>query len=208
MTSKGKALKGGMRKQKTIVGQFAWRLVEMLEAPAYRALSLSGHRVLARLEIELGGHGGNENGSLKSTFDDFEDYGIHRQAIAPAIREVVALGFVEIVERGRAGNSEWRRPSLYRLTYRHTDVANPTDEWKDLETIEEANAVAIAARKASQKTKVQCRKPYHASVRKPHRSRPFHSTDSTPTGHSTETNPTLDISGANGSAYTNATRGE
>jgi hypothetical protein len=34
------------------------------------------------------------------------------------LREVCALGFVEITERGRAGNAEWRRPNLFRLTYR------------------------------------------------------------------------------------------
>jgi hypothetical protein len=42
------------RKRGSIDGAFAWRLVEMLESPAYRALSLSAHRVMARLEIELG----------------------------------------------------------------------------------------------------------------------------------------------------------
>src|SRR5262249_26631794 len=35
-------------------------------------------------------------------------YGIDRHAIGPAIRELVALGFVEITEHGRAGNADWR----------------------------------------------------------------------------------------------------
>jgi len=35
-------------------GQFAGRLIEMLESPAYRALSLAAHRVLSRIEVELG----------------------------------------------------------------------------------------------------------------------------------------------------------
>jgi hypothetical protein len=39
-----------------IRGQFAPRRIEMLESPADRVLSLSGHRVLARLEIAH--HGG------------------------------------------------------------------------------------------------------------------------------------------------------
>ena len=49
-------------RDKSIPGQFAGRLIEMLEAPAYRVLSLSARRVLDRVEIELGHHGGNDNG--------------------------------------------------------------------------------------------------------------------------------------------------
>ena len=45
-----------------IGGQFAPRLIEMLESPAYRALSLSGHRILDRIEIEMAHHGGTDNG--------------------------------------------------------------------------------------------------------------------------------------------------
>jgi len=41
------------RRRNTIPGQFAWRLIEMLESPAYRALTLSAHRILARVEIAL-----------------------------------------------------------------------------------------------------------------------------------------------------------
>ena len=40
-----------------IDGPFAPRLITMLKSPAYRALSLSAHRILARLEIELYQHG-------------------------------------------------------------------------------------------------------------------------------------------------------
>lgn len=104
----------------------------MQESPAYRVLSQSGHRVLDRLEIEIGRHGGNDNGKLPTTFDQFEGYGIHRHAIAPAVREVVALGFVEITQEGRAGNAEWRRPNFFRLTYRHTEKTEPTDDWRKI----------------------------------------------------------------------------
>ena len=75
----------------------------MLESPAWRALSLSGRRVLDRIEIELGHHGGNDNGSLPVTFEDFIAYGIHHNCIAPAIRELEALGFIKVTERGRGG---------------------------------------------------------------------------------------------------------
>src|SRR6478752_5794871 len=80
---------------------------------------------LDRIEIEHADHGGNDNGRLPVTYDDFECYGIHRHAIAPAIRETVALGFAEITERGRAGNAEFRSPHKFRLTYFHVGRAPP-----------------------------------------------------------------------------------
>jgi hypothetical protein len=118
----------------------------MLESEAHCALSLSARRVLDRLEIELAHHGGNDNGSLPVTFADFERFGIDRHAIAPAIREVVALGFVEVTRQGRAGNAEYRLPSWYRLTYRNLNRSGPTDEWKRFTSAKEAKDAAKAAR--------------------------------------------------------------
>ena len=88
-----------VRKRRTqIAGQFAAHRIDMLRSPAWRVLSLSARRVLDRLEIEHADHGGAENGRLPVTYEDFHQYGIHRHAIGPAIREVVALGFAEITE--------------------------------------------------------------------------------------------------------------
>jgi hypothetical protein len=94
--------KAARRRQTQIDGQFAAREIKMLAAPAFRVLSLSARRVLDRLEIELAHHGGKENGRLPVTYDDFVKYGIDRHAVAPAIREVTALGFAEVTVRGRA----------------------------------------------------------------------------------------------------------
>jgi len=182
-------------KRTKISGQFRTRTVAMLESPAFRVLSLSEHRILARLEIELSRHGGADNGKLPCTFDDFQEYGIHRDSIAPAIRALAALGFLEITERGRAGNSVWRRPHVYRLTYQNTDKSGPTDEWSRVETIAQAKKIASAARKSvAEKTNLQSRNPDHSLVRKPDRSSPFHSPETVTTGHSPETVTTLDIS--------------
>jgi len=137
------------RNHYSIDGQFAPRTVEMLESSAYQVLSLSAHRVLARLEIELAKHGGTDNGKLPVTFDDFVRYGMDRHSIAPAIREVTALGFVEITRRGRAGNAEWRAPNHFRLTYRPTAYARPTNEWVKVQSLAEASALASTARKES-----------------------------------------------------------
>ncbi len=137
-----------LRRRNRIAEQFAPRVITMLEAPAFRVLSLSGRRVLDRIEIELAHHGGRDNGKLPVTFDDFHEYGIDGHAIAPALREVRALGFIEITERGRAGNAEYRAPNKFRLTYRPTASCKSTDEWKRIKTIEEAKAISIAARQA------------------------------------------------------------
>src|SRR5262245_20494160 len=100
-----------------INGQFAPRTIDMLRSPAFRALSLSGHRILARIEIEHARHGGRDNGRLAVTYSDFIEYGIHRHAVSRSIREVVALGFVEVARPGRGGNATHRNPNRFRITY-------------------------------------------------------------------------------------------
>lgn len=180
-----------------IVGQFAPRLVEMLRSPAYRALSLSEHRLLARLEIELADHGGKENGRLPATYDDFERYGIHRHAIAPGLRALEALGFIRITERGRAGNGDWRKPHKFRLTFRHTDHDGSTDDWRKIETREDADRIAIAARK--NKTPVAVNANTSGGNRTTNGK--SHSTESTTTAHSTDSTTTIDISGRVANAH-------
>jgi hypothetical protein len=178
----------------SIGGQFAPHTIDMLRSPAWRALSLSARRVLDRVEIELADHGGVDNGKLPVTYDDFGRYGIHRHAIGPAIREAVALGFLEVTEAGRAGNAEWREPNRFRLTYRNTKIG-PTDEWKRIAE-DTAEPIARAARFAPvPKTKNQWRKTPNLSGGNRHRKPGIHSTETITTGHGAETITTLDISG-------------
>ena len=137
------------RRKSRISEQFAVRLVSLLESPAYRALSLSAHRVISRIEIELAAHGGNDNGSLPVTYQNFIDYGIPRECIAAALREAEALGFIEITKHGRGGNAEYREPSLYRLTFAHDRNSRqrpPSHEWRRIKSVEEAQQIARAAR--------------------------------------------------------------
>ncbi len=139
------------KRRNSISGQFAARLVEMLESPAYRALSLSAHRVVSRLEIELGNHGGNDNGKLPVTKQDFIAYGISNDQVAPAIREAEALGLVKVTQHGRGGNAEHRQPNHFYLTYAHgrdSKARPPTDDWRQIKTIEEAKEIARQARAA------------------------------------------------------------
>src|SRR5215510_9179311 len=133
-----------MKRRNSINGQFAARRIEMLESPAYRVLSRSAHMVLARIEIELAHHGGNDNGRLPVTSENFVEYGMHRTSVAPALREAEALGFIRITERGHGGNAEYRSPNRFYLTYAHTRDSKkspPSDEWRHIETLEEANQI-------------------------------------------------------------------
>jgi hypothetical protein len=139
-------MKSYMRRNR-IAGQFAARHIEMLESPAYRVLSLAAHRVLARIEIELAHHGGHDNSKLPVTYEQFVEYGIDRHSVAPGIRELCALGIAEVTEKGRAGNAEFRRPNLFRLTYHYVGRAEPTHEWRRIKTTQEAKAIAKAARR-------------------------------------------------------------
>jgi hypothetical protein len=134
------------KRPQKISGQFGYRLIELLESPAHRTLSLSARRLLDRIEIELAHHGGQDNGRLPVTFDQFVEYGMDRHSIAPAMRECVALGFLVITEEGRAGNSEFARPNLFRMTFRHTTSENPTEDWRKINTLEDAEAIAQRAR--------------------------------------------------------------
>ena len=137
-----------MGRRNRIVGQFIPRPTAMLESPAYRQLSLSAHRVLSRVECEHGRHGGMDNGALIVTFNDFQAYGVDRHAIAPAIRECVALGFLEITEHGRAGNGDFRKANRFRVTYLTRRGAAASNEWQKIVTEEEARCLALAARAA------------------------------------------------------------
>ena len=130
-------------------GPFIGHLTEMLESPAYRVLSLSALRALARLEIELMNHAGHENGRLIVTFSQFEEYGVRRHSIAAAQRELEALGFIEITERGCAGNANFGKANKFRLTYRPAEgvSSDGSHEWRRIKTIEEA----ILAQKTSHK---------------------------------------------------------
>ena len=137
------------RRSNRISGQFAARTIEMLESPAYCALSGSAHKVISRIEVELGHHGGNDSGRLPVTTDDFVRYGMHRTSVAPAIREAEALGFIRITQRGRGGNAEHRTPNLFRLTFtggREATRNPPTNEWRRIKTPEEAVDIARTAR--------------------------------------------------------------
>jgi len=124
----------------------------MLQSPAWRVLSRAARQFLDRLEIEMARHAGH-NKDLPLTYQDLIEYGMTREQIPAAMREAQALGFVECTEKGSGGNAEWRKPSLWRLTYRHNhrgdrdDPGNfPTHEWEKIGSVDAALAIQREAR--------------------------------------------------------------
>ena len=116
-----------------------------------------------------------------------------RDCIAPAIRELVALKFIEITKPGRAGNAEFRAPNLFRLTYRHTKREEPSHDWRRIATTEQATKLARQARRIVTK---HHRTPVAVSGLSSGGNRhQNHSPETATTGHSPETATTLDISG-------------
>ena len=171
-----------MKRRNKINGQWSPRLIEMLESPAYRVLTATAHRVISRIEIELGHHGGNDNGRLPVTYSDFIDYGMTRESIAPAIREAEALGFIR-VKRGRGGNADNGTPNLFGLTFSHdrgSRASPPSHDWRKIKTVEDALRIAQDARQnkdewavkyaelRKRKTESRYGKPTPAPVRKTH----------------------------------------
>jgi hypothetical protein len=181
-----------------IGAQFASRTIEMLESSAYGVLSLSARRILDRLEIELAHHGGKDNGKLPVTYDQFQEFGIDRQAIGPALRELQALGFIEITEPGRPGSAERRTPNLFRITYRPSKGMKTygSNEWRRIQTAEQAKLTAKGAREATgENPKFQSGKTPRLSGGNPHPKPSIHSGETHTTGNGGETPTTLDISG-------------
>ena len=153
-------------KRNRIGGQWSPRLIEMLESPAYRVLSVSAHRVISRIEIEHASHGGSENGNLPVTKQNFMDYGMDHNAVAPAIREAEALGFIRM-KPGRGGNADHRQPNRFFLTFAHgrgSRAYPPTHEWRKIKTIEEAKP--SPTQPAPQRTRGQRNLPTNEAAKK------------------------------------------
>jgi hypothetical protein len=130
--------------------QWSWWTIEMMESPAYRALNLSEHRLIARIRIEHAHHGGRDNGKLPVTNRDFHEYGIRFSSIAPSIRAAEALGWIRVTQQGVASSEEeFRIPTHFALTHLETDdeARTVTNDWRKIKTIEEAEDIAKAARK-------------------------------------------------------------
>src|SRR5262249_46309265 len=155
---------------------------------------------------------GNGNGKLIVTKEQFIEFGVERRAIAPALRELHALGIIIVTEHGRGGNAEHRKPNRFQLNYMCGAVDAHdlvTNTWKCFQTMEEAEQAAQAARTAKNPQKVaygrrNAAKKNISRVRKtdlkpgpengPETGK-FSGPKNGPTGPGPKNGPTIDISG-------------
>jgi hypothetical protein len=147
MAKRVKRRVGEAKGRSTIAEQWVSYCRDMVESPALRVLSRAAVLVMHRLEKEHMDHGGAENGRLIVTHRQFEGWGVHRDSVSPAIRELVALGFGEVTRQGKAGVGGHGEANRFRLTYVNNKYGvPPTDEWRRVATIEEAGRIAKDAR--------------------------------------------------------------
>ena len=145
------------KRRNQIAGQFVSRPRQLVESPAMRVLSLAAHQALMRIEIEHMSHAGKENGKLPVTYRQLEEWGVRRHSVASGVRELVALGIIEITRRGYSGAADMRAPNLYRLTYLQAWNAKDTGthEYLKIGSVEQAEAIAATARKGADPRNVE-----------------------------------------------------
>jgi hypothetical protein len=107
--------------------RFVWATVEVMESPAWCALSINSRRVLDRLLIEHMRHRNEHNGYLRVSYEQFIGQGIYKNSlISSALEELVEADLLEVTKSPRMG--EFKGPNLYRLTFHGTLDGPPT--WK------------------------------------------------------------------------------
>ena len=108
---------------------WSWLTSELINSLAWRSMSVNCLKLIHRLLLEHCNHGGLENGRLVCTYKDFQEYGLTRNKIRPAIEEADFLGLVKH-QRGERIFAK-NQPNSYRITFYGTSEArDPTNEWK------------------------------------------------------------------------------
>jgi hypothetical protein len=111
---------------------------DLLNSPAWLAMSDQCRKLIDALMAELADHGGEENGNLMAPYNMLQARGMRRGNILNAVIEAEALGIVD-PERGVRSYGSRRAPSRYRLTWLGTpDGLMATNEWRSIKTSAEA----------------------------------------------------------------------
>lgn len=134
---------------------FVQLTLDLMNSPAWRALTDDARRLIDRLLIEHMRNGRVANGRLAVSHSQFAEFGLRRKNVKAAIDVAVALGLVEVTRVGLKVGGD-NVPSRYRLTFVSSRVAKgearrtpgPSDEWRRITTDEEAKAILDAVKAA------------------------------------------------------------
>ena len=130
---------------------WSWLTAELLNSVSWRSMSRNCQKLINRLLLEHCNNAGLANGSLICTYNHFQEYGLTRNMIRPAIDEANFLGLVKN-RRGERVFSK-NQPNSYRLTFYGTkDAKDPTNEWKRI-TTERVKAYRKKKKEAKEKRK-------------------------------------------------------
>jgi hypothetical protein len=122
---------------------WVWFTREMMESPAWRAMTGPARQVLDRVVIEHMGHGGTENGQLPVTHKDFEVFGVRKRSVKQGIAIAVALGWLDVTRQGYAFGT-LKVASEYGLTFLpRTSGASASNRWKVIKA-DEAKSIVKA----------------------------------------------------------------
>ena len=132
-------------------GGFIWMTKEMVESYAMRAMSKNARMVVDRICVEHMSHAATKNGALIVTFDNFEQFGIRRGSIYSAIDEAVAIGFIDLVEKGARGYGQFPgKPNVFRIAWLPTATGEPASRrWDRHRSLAAAQRIAKEARRAA-----------------------------------------------------------
>jgi hypothetical protein len=147
-----------------------WWTKEMYETPAGRELVKhdAAFALVHRVAFEHLRHAAKENGRLKITFNDFEEWGISRARIGDAIAIADALGFIKRVKRGRASWEDRRESGEFAITWQSIGSDLPTNDWRRIFSPEAAQAKvahALKLRLAERTANSERNKPRHLRKR-------------------------------------------
>ncbi len=149
---KGRSSKGSRKFNRPPSGEgWIWLTGELINGLAWRSMSVNCLKLTLRLLLEHINHGGLENGRLVCTYKNFQEYGLTRNKIRPAIEEADFLGLVKH-QRGERVFAK-NQPNSYRITFYGTSEArDPTNEWKRI-TTERVKAYRKKKKEAKEKRK-------------------------------------------------------
>lgn len=128
---------------------WGWLTAEMMDSPAWRALTGNAVKVVLRVLLEHLRHGGVENGNLPVTYSDFVAYGVRRNSVRVALAIAIALGFLDKTSSGEVpwDGGDIRKPSTYGLTWLpQLNGASASNRWTLIKTVSDAKTAIKRAK--------------------------------------------------------------